>query len=110
MVAFTVLDVIVVARTGHLLVTGTNRFRALPGLWAKMIVMENKMVDGEDQEQDVAQPEKRGGSRSGIAAALGRAPLGGGLAHWGGPRPARECAVPVDVAGVPRPGRLPSTG
>lgn len=107
MVAFTVLDVIVVARTGHLLVTGTNRFRALPDPWAKMSVMENKVVDGEDQEQDVAQPEKRGGSRSGIAAALGRPPLGGGLAHWGEAPPRRD---PVDVAGPTRPGRLPSTG
>lgn len=76
--------------------------------------MEIRTVSGQAEPNASARPGQRGGgSQPGITAALSRAPLGGGLAHWGGPRPARESAAPVDpvdVAGVLRPGRLPSTG
>lgn len=73
--------------------------------------MEIRAVSSGDVEQDAtSQPSRRGGgSRSGIAAALSRAPFGGGLAHWGGSRSVRASAGPVDVVGASRLRRLPST-
>lgn len=69
---------------------------------------ENEYDDGDfPQEQIETSGRGRGGSLSGISAALSRPVSGNGLEHWGGRRPRRE---PVDVAGRMLPGRgaLPS--
>lgn len=55
---------------------------------AGLCVRMDGMDEIEDQEhEDIDAP--RGGSMSGIAAALAR-PAGAGLPHWGGPAPRRR--------------------